>query len=107
MSNVRSMCLVGQHDALRMLDAFPSVAGRNEQTTTQYSSLASQNSRGYATSEGFCDGWSKFLVPGEGFDPSRGPPRRILSAVRLPFRHPGRRIAGNFIAHSDVRAWAL
>jgi hypothetical protein len=29
-------------------------------------------------------------VPGEGFEPSRGHPRRILSAVRLPFRHPGR-----------------
>ena len=28
-------------------------------------------------------------VPGEGFEPSRGFPRRILSAVRLPFRHPG------------------
>ena len=28
-------------------------------------------------------------VPGEGFEPSRGHPRRILSAVRLPFRHPG------------------
>ena len=30
------------------------------------------------------------MVPGEGFEPSRGLPRRILSAVRLPFRHPGR-----------------
>jgi hypothetical protein len=30
------------------------------------------------------------MVPGEGFEPSRGHPRRILSAVRLPFRHPGR-----------------
>ena len=29
------------------------------------------------------------VVPGEGFEPSRGLPRRILSAVRLPFRHPG------------------
>src|SRR4051794_29785556 len=28
-------------------------------------------------------------MPGEGFEPSRGYPRRILSAVRLPFRHPG------------------
>lgn len=28
-------------------------------------------------------------MPGEGFEPSRGLPRRILSAVRLPFRHSG------------------
>src|SRR5688572_25514842 len=32
------------------------------------------------------------MVPGEGFEPSRGLPRRILSAVRLPFRHPGRKM---------------
>jgi hypothetical protein len=29
------------------------------------------------------------LVPGEGFEPSRGCPRLILSQLRLPFRHPG------------------
>src|SRR5215218_10442120 len=39
-------------------------------------------------------------VPGEGFEPSRGLPRRILSAVRLPFRHPGWRDATKFTAQN-------
>jgi integrase len=29
------------------------------------------------------------LVPGAGFEPARGCPQRILSPLRLPFRHPG------------------
>ena len=29
------------------------------------------------------------LVPGEGVEPSRYCYRRILSPLRLPFRHPG------------------
>ena len=29
------------------------------------------------------------LVPGEGVEPSWAFARRILSAVRIPFRHPG------------------
>ena len=29
------------------------------------------------------------LVPGEGIEPSWAFARRILSAVRIPFRHPG------------------
>ena len=32
-----------------------------------------------------------FLVPGEGFEPSRPFGQRILSPQRLPFRHPGER----------------
>jgi hypothetical protein len=40
------------------------------------------------------------LVPGEGFEPSRGCPRRILSAVRLPFRHPGRWDSVKFTAQA-------
>ena len=30
------------------------------------------------------------LVPGGGLEPPRGRPRRILSPLRLPFRHPGK-----------------
>ena len=30
------------------------------------------------------------MVPGEGVEPSRCRQRRILSPLRLPFRHPGR-----------------
>lgn len=29
------------------------------------------------------------VVPGAGLEPARGNPRRILSPLRLPFRHPG------------------
>ena len=29
------------------------------------------------------------MVPGAGLEPARGCPLRILSPVRLPFRHPG------------------
>jgi hypothetical protein len=32
---------------------------------------------------------SSRLVPGEGVEPSRCCQRRILSPLRLPFRHPG------------------
>src|SRR5215210_3839841 len=42
------------------------------------------------------------MVPGEGFEPSRGLPRRILSAVRLPFRHPGRWNSMKFTAQNPV-----
>ena len=31
-------------------------------------------------------------MPGEGLEPSRYCYRRILSPLRLPFRHPGRRV---------------
>jgi hypothetical protein len=30
-----------------------------------------------------------FLVPEVGFEPTHGCPRRILSPLRLPFRHSG------------------
>jgi hypothetical protein len=30
------------------------------------------------------------MVPGVGFEPTRPCERRILSPLRLPFRHPGR-----------------
>ena len=34
--------------------------------------------------------WARsYLVPGEGFEPSRDCSQRILSPSRLPFRHPG------------------
>jgi hypothetical protein len=46
------------------------------------------------------DAKSRLMVPGEGFEPSRGLPRRILSAVRLPFRHPGWRDATKFTAQN-------
>ena len=37
------------------------------------------------------DAWRArhYLVPGEGVEPSRYCYRRILSPLRLPFRHPG------------------
>lgn len=31
----------------------------------------------------------QFELPGEGIEPSRGFPQGILSALRMPFRHPG------------------
>src|SRR6478672_2542491 len=34
-------------------------------------------------------GFDERLVPGEGVEPSRCCQRRILSPLRLPFRHPG------------------
>ena len=37
------------------------------------------------------DGRERSLVPEEGFEPSLGRPRRILSPLRLPFRHSGAR----------------
>ena len=46
---------------------------------------------------------NRVSVPGEGFEPSRGLPRRILSAVRLPFRHPGRWNNGKFTAQNLVQ----
>jgi hypothetical protein len=35
----------------------------------------------------------RVLVPRAGLEPARGCPRRILSPLRLPFRHLGRRFA--------------
>src|SRR6187200_2577509 len=35
------------------------------------------------------DRFSEGMVPGEGVEPSRCCQRRILSPLRLPFRHPG------------------
>lgn len=35
------------------------------------------------------------VVPGEGLEPSRCRHRRILSPLRLPFRHPGRDAASH------------
>ena len=57
-------------------------------------------------------GLDEQMVPGEGFEPSRGLPRRILSAVRLPFRHPGRRSITKFTSlhraqvHHQRPSWA-
>ena len=45
------------------------------------------------------------VVPGEGFEPSRGCPRLILSQVRLPFRHPGTRRP--ILARLPGDAWRL
>ncbi len=38
------------------------------------------------------------MVPGVGFEPTRSCERRILSPLRLPFRHPGTGMDG-IIAH--------
>src|SRR6476619_740466 len=45
-------------------------------------------------------GFDERLVPGEGVEPSRCCQRRILSPLRLPFRHPG--VVGTSTAYLTV-----
>ena len=42
------------------------------------------------------------MVPGEGLEPSLSNEKRILSPLRLPFRHPGIWISDNKVIYTYI-----
>src|SRR5215204_6268006 len=78
----------GRKDGSNSVSGRPSINGRLEPTISELGNR--RNEEQAPALAPLAQTVRSCLVPGEGFEPSRGLPRRILSAVRLPFRHPGR-----------------
>jgi hypothetical protein len=90
----------GRKDGSNSISGRPSINGRLEPTISELGNR--RNEEQAPALAPLAQTVRSCLVPGEGFEPSRGLPRRILSAVRLPFRHPGRWNSMKFTAQNLV-----